>query len=284
MKSTRAVLFALIHVVVYCHLSLGQSSSKSNFAFSFAGYNRQSETFLCSPGGNTKGMIATALGESNPLEIPTTNKRKPHVQCEKNDPVMGNVVKFTIYKDDNDGNNVTLKDRQRMEMKGKKDGKKGDTFLYAWWFKLDSNMKNSDQFYHIFQIKSGGSKNLTKFALATLTLTKKHQLHLQLNNLNAEGKPSPKFSLEINQVKGKWIQAFVEAAYKKRSEGGYIRVTMKDENGKLLRDSTKIRHNMWWDNKSYPFRPKWGLYRKISPAYQPSDWQLFQNVQIWKKN
>lgn len=192
-------------------------------------------------------MIATALGESNPLEIPTTNKRKPHVQCEKNDPVMGNVVKFTIYKDDNDGNNKNLTDRQRMEMKGEKAGKKGDTFLYAWWFKLDPNMKNSDKFYHIFQIKTGGKDKLaklTKFALATLTLTNKDQLHLQLNNLNAEGKPSPKFSLEINQVKGKWIQAFVEAAYKKGSEGGYIRVTMKDENGKLLKDSTKIKHNV----------------------------------------
>lgn len=160
---------------------------------------------------------------------------------------MGNVVKFTIYKDDNDGNNVTLKDRQRMEMKGEKAGNKGDTFLYAWWFKLDPNMRNTNLFYHIFQIKTGGKDKLaklTKFALATLTLTNKDQLHLQLNNLNAEGKPSPKFSLEINQVKGKWIQAFVEAAYKKGSEGGYIRVTMKDENGKLLKDSTKIKHNV----------------------------------------
>jgi hypothetical protein len=40
---------------------------------------------------------------------------------------------------------------------------------------------------------------------------------------------------------------------------------------------------MWWDGAN--FRPKWGLYRKKSPkVYQFSDWQLFQNVQIWKKN
>jgi hypothetical protein len=31
-------------------------------------------------------------------------------------------------------------------------------------------------------------------------------------------------------------------------------------------------------------RPKWGFYRALDDAHQPSDWQLFQNIQIWKKD
>lgn len=46
MKSTRIVLFAIIHVLAYCHLSLGQSSGNWNFAFNFAGYKRQNGEFL----------------------------------------------------------------------------------------------------------------------------------------------------------------------------------------------------------------------------------------------
>ncbi|KZS11427.1 Uncharacterized protein APZ42_024216 [Daphnia magna] len=286
MKSTRIVLFAIIHVLAYCHLSLGQSSGNWNFAFNFAGYKRQNGEFLlkeCPKKGKdnfekTVKMIDAAL-QKDALEMPTTNRNKTHVQCVK-DPVMGNVVNFTIYKNgDNDYTGNT--DRQRMEMKGKEEGKKGNTFLYAWWFKIDPNMKNTDEFYHIFQIKTGGTKAMTKFPLATLTLTNKDKFHVQPNYLNKYGEKAYKL-LGLQQVKGKWIQVFVEAAFKKKSEGGYIRVTMKDEKGKDLIRSKTIEHEMWWDNAN--FRPKWGLYRKKSPGYQPSDWQLFQNVQIWKKN
>lgn len=155
---------------------------------------------------------------------------------------MGNVVNFTIYKNgDNDYTGNT--DRQRMEMKGKEEGKKGNTFLYAWWFKIDPNMKNTDEFYHIFQIKTGGTKAMTKFPLATLTLTNKDKFHVQPNYLNKYGEKAYKL-LGLQQVKGKWIQVFVEAAFKKKSEGGYIRVTMKDEKGKDLIRSKTIEHEV----------------------------------------
>lgn len=189
---------------------------------------------------STAKMIDAAL-QKNALEMPTTNKDKTHVQCVK-DPVMGNVVNFTIYKNgDNDYTGKT--DRQRMEMKGKEEGKKGNTFLYAWWFKLDPKMKNSNEFYHIFQIKTGGSDALTKFPLATLTLTNNKQFHVQPNYLNKYG-DTPYKLLELQEVKGKWIQVFVEAVYKKKSEGGRIRVTMKDEKGKDLVKEKTIQHEV----------------------------------------
>jgi hypothetical protein len=54
---------------------------------------------------------------------------------------MGSVVNFTIYKGDNDFTGKL--DRERMEMKGIENGTKGSSFIFAWWLKLDPNMKNT---------------------------------------------------------------------------------------------------------------------------------------------
>jgi hypothetical protein len=255
-------------------------------------------------------MIDASL-QNDAIEFPTTNTKKIHVQCVK-DSLMGNVVNFTIYKGDNDSAGKKS-DRERIEMKGKEKGTKGSSFIFAWWFKLDPKMKNTyNDFYHIFQIKTGGSSALTEFPLATLSLTKKENFHLQLNYLGRYG-DSPKKLLDLADAKGKWIQVFVEAVFKTKKEGGYIRVMLKDDKGKDLTTETKIPHEvnqmtwlmanflkcelnrervpikncfslllqMWWQGAN--FRPKWGLYRKKSSAYQSADWQLFQNVQIWMK-
>ena len=56
-----------------------------------------------------------------------------------------------------------------MEMKGIENGTKGFGFIFAWWLKLDPNMKNTfNEFYHIFQIKTGGSAAMIQLSLATL--------------------------------------------------------------------------------------------------------------------
>ncbi len=39
--------------------------------------------------------------------------------------------------------------------------------------------------------------------------------------------------------------------------------------------------NFWWDNAEH-YGPKWGLYRHKSNVFPASDYQYFQNVQIWK--
>jgi hypothetical protein len=186
-------------------------------------------------------MIIESLLRKDAVESPTNNKDKIHLKCVP-DPLMGNVVNFTIYKDDND--KTGKGDRQRMEMKGKEDGKKGTSFIFAWWFKLDPKMKNAyggkDEFFHIFQIKTEGSDSLKINPLATLSLSEKDQFHLRLNNLTSYGN-KPLTLLKLKDAKGKWIQVFVEAVFK---ESGYIRVMLKDDKGKDLIKGRKVAHEV----------------------------------------
>ena len=190
-------------------------------------------------------MIETSL-QKNALEFPTNNKDKIHVHCVT-DPFMGSVVNFTIYKGDNDftGKN----DRERMEMKGREDGKKGTSFInydLTKLTKLDPKMKNTfNEFFHIFQIKTSGSAELTKFPLVTLSLSEKNNFYLHPNYLNKNGDKSYKL-LDLQDVKGKWIQVFVEAVFKRKEDGGYIRVMLKDENGDELISEMKIPHEVSW--------------------------------------
>lgn len=110
-------------------------------------------------------MINASL-QRKALEFPTNNHDKIHVHCVT-DTLMGSVVNFTIYKGDNDFTGKL--DRERMEMKGIENGTKGSSFIFAWWLKLDPNMKNTvNEFYHIFQIKTSGSAAMIQLPLATL--------------------------------------------------------------------------------------------------------------------
>jgi hypothetical protein len=105
-------------------------------------------------------------------------------------------------------------------------------------------MKNTyDDFYHIFQIKTGGSGSLSKFPLATLSLSEKDKFNLHPNYLNRYGDKAYEL-LDLQAAKGKWIQVFVEAVFKKKSEGGYIRVMLKDEKGKDLIKERKVAHEV----------------------------------------
>ncbi|EFX87240.1 hypothetical protein DAPPUDRAFT_97333 [Daphnia pulex] len=100
-----------------------------------------------------------------------------------------------------------------------------------------------------------GSPELTKFPLATLSLSEKNGFYLHPNDLNRNGDKSYKL-LDLKDLKGKWIQVFVEAVFKKKENGGYIRLILKDENGDDLTTELNIPHEMWWEEAH--FRPKWG--------------------------
>ena len=121
--------------------------------------------------------------------------------------------------------------------------------------------------------------------MATFTLTNKNGLHLRLRN--DDHKTDTYYNMvPLTAVIGKWTQAFVQVNYKSgntagASNSGSIRVTLKDQNGNSLSNQL-IYHDMYWPQADF-IRPKWGLYRKKSSSFQSADWELFENVQIWKK-
>jgi hypothetical protein len=118
-------------------------------------------------------------------------------------------------------------DRERMEMKDKENGTKGSSFIFAWWLKLDPNMKNTvNEFYHIFQIKTGGSTTLTKFPLATprhSEFTGKNGFYLHRHGNETQNGSASK-TLKANGFKC-LLRPF------SKQEGGYIRGMLKDEKG-----------------------------------------------------
>ena len=200
---------------------------------------------------------------------------------------MGPSVQFTIYRNDDDS--VTqLTDRQRLEMKVFDKSATlykatlNTNYVYTWWFKLSQTMVVSDSFFHIFQLKAVG--NVTDTPVFTLTLTNTNGLHLRANrNGNDTLTPSTDYLnlLPLKSVVGTWIQATVEANFTNSKQNGYVKVLLKSQTGIQL-VSQQTSFVTYWSGAQF-VRPKWGLYRKISSTFQASDTQLFQNVQIWKR-
>lgn len=129
--------------------------------------------------------------------------------------------------------------------------------------------------------------------VATFTVTNKNGLHLRWRN-DDHSTFAYKNMVLLTSIIGKWTQAFVQVNYKRgntpgSSNSGSIHVILKDQNAALLCDQV-FYHEMvigfywlyFWTEADF-VRSKWGLYRQISDLFQSADWELFQNVQIWKK-
>nr|CAH0110999.1 unnamed protein product [Daphnia galeata] len=168
----------------------------------------------------TVAMINASL-QRNALEFPTNNQDKIHVHCVT-DTLMGSVG-------DNDFTGKL--DRERMEMKGIENGTKGSSFIFAWWLKLDPNMKNT----------RGNDSIISRHSLS---LSEKNGFYLHPNNLKRNGNVT--YTLLGHQAaKGKWIQT----VFKTKQEGRYIRVMLKDEKGVNLITEKKIPHEIQTTNK-----------------------------------
>ena len=96
----------------------------------------------------------------------------------------------------------------------------GDRFVYAWWFKIDPQiiLHPDSQFLHVFQIKSVGA-NISSDPLVIF-------IFVVVLFIFGNSSFDTKALLDLNVVKGKWIQVFVEAIFKKT---GSVRVIMKDQ-------------------------------------------------------
>ena len=61
---------------------------------------------------------------------------------------------------------------------------------------------------------------------------------------------------------------------------GYADITLKDLKNEIVYQE-KIFGDFWWDNVHH-YRPHWGLYRLKDEHQNGTDYQSFQNIQIWK--
>ena len=135
-------------------------------------------------------------------------------------------------------------------------------------------------FFHVFQLKAIG--NVTGMPVFTLTLTNKHGFHMRAyDDLNSATDYID--LLPLKTVLGNWIQATFKANFMDSSKSGYINVSFKNLNGSQLLQGVKASFRTFYSGAEF-VRPKWGLYRAINSASNEFDTELFQQIQIWKRN
>jgi len=216
---------------------------------------------------------------------------------------MGNVVNFTLYKTDDDpATSHDPPDRQRLEMKVYNPSPielhalNNSNYIYTHWFYLDPELFPGNPgrtFYHIFQLKA--VTDFDTYPMFTLSISQDEGFHFRLREYESTSDYFP--IMPWQDLLGKWYQVLIEANYKNgvsevpNEESGYVRVLMKDQFGRQVyptgEESGVGYCSMFWDGMDPTtdfVRPKWGLYRNLSELHDDYDWQLFQNVQIWKKN
>lgn len=195
-------------------------------------------------------------------------------------------------------------DRQRVEIKtydeSRDDQKslKGETHFYAWKMKLPTNFKASNKFTHLHQIKPAGGEHK---GMPTFTLTATSKVDENDVDTNLETNPGTGISelklryaglsesqvtiatIDLDKLKGKWIQ-FVEKIYYEESDKGRYEIVVYDPiNGSIdnpLLSFESYSLQTWKigqdhtdsDDKLFA-RPKWGVYRSVV-----EDWKLQDEI------
>jgi len=295
MKFTRTVLLLWLSLLV-------QIEAKNwDLNFNFTGYTARARLLMTNCNLDVKSYINLVLGQvlkTYAVVEPSTNFLSPHISCV-DDTTMSKAMKFTIYAGDNDVSSGLI-DRQRLEMVVSGNSQsvlkaaENSDYIYAWWFHLKSDLSVTDNFFHIFRLKADDGVSDDKDTLLTMTLTRRHGLHLRIRDDSSQS-VTYQTMLDLQSATDKWIQAFVQVQYRSTtdsqadSDNGSVRIILKDINGKVLyppKQDTGLYVLSTFPQGTDYVAPKWGFYRQFSQdfLFHASDWQLFQNVNIWKKN
>lgn len=177
-------------------------------------------------------------------------------------------------------------DRQRNEIKTygpsprNLKGMNGDTYVYQWKFKLDSNFKAQPSFTHIHQIKAGDGDD----GAPIITLTPRYPdkieiIHTGSSKATSKGKLT---SADLSPFKGAWVQVTEKLKYD--THGTYDIEIKRISDGKVLLAYSATDIDLWRNGTSF-CRPKWGIYRSLkTPTYIRDEDLKFADISINKVN
>ncbi len=192
-----------------------------------------------------------------------------------------NVFQFYIHKTPDD-DRCKNSDRQRNEIKtynlspDNLKGTEGETVVYKWKFKLDTDFQPSKSFTHIHQLKAvGGSED--KMPLITLTLRKGNPDQLELRYAESTSQTTLD-KVNLSPFKGNWVSVTETITY---GESGKYAISMtKVDGGNELFSYTNTNIRTWKTDADF-IRPKWGIYRSLKDADNLRDEiVLFANFSI----
>jgi hypothetical protein len=212
------------------------------------------------PGGkDTYKLITDVLG-SGAVENPDNDHHPAlrHIR-EVIDPQVGPAFEFLAHRDIDTDRDVNF-DRSRIEIKVAPSGghdalkaRENQTFTYTWRFRIDSGMKFSNRFTHMFQLKSSQGDD----GAPLLTITGRGGGAGKLQVIHT-GNPSRGTldDVSLAGLQGIWLDVSVRATF---SHHGTLRMTIKKPDGTAVIDINQQNLDLWRDGDH--IRPKWGIYR-----------------------
>lgn len=146
-------------------------------------------------------------------------------------------------------------------------GFKGDTVVFKWRFKLDSDFLASKSFTHLHQIKAfDGDDDLP---LITLTARKGTPDVLQVIHVDSTSTTRVlNSSASLSEFRGVWVEVYEKITY--GAIGSYLIEIKRVSDGRKILSYSNPSLDMW-RNGTTVVRPKWGIYRSLQHAEQIRD-------------
>ena len=222
---------------------------------------------------------------------------RPHVLQRGGDGIVGpHFAILAIAPTDVNQDLVTMQnggDRSRTEIKiapgkgGVHDAFKardGDTFIYAWRFKIAPGMKFSPGFTHLHQIKAYGGI-FSDPPLITFTPLANGKMEVRhVGDARKDASISKTLgSMSLDGIPGQWLDVREEITYS--NTVGRYQLTIRDQVGgvALAIDAAGLET---WRTGADHMRPKWGIYRRHHASLNQNidDYVYFANFAVTRGN
>jgi hypothetical protein len=214
------------------------------------------------PGGlDTYALIDKVLGSNAVEHNPDMDHTPPfqHVQ-EQSDAEVGNhFVFFAHYPEDNDG--APGDDRSRIEIKvnggaaAALKGLPGDTMTYTWRFKMSADMKFSNRFTHMHQIKSYGGNDGAPIITITGSGSGASE-NLRVDHWGDGTATTTLARVPTAGLKGIWLAVSETITV---GDSGSIKIAIKKPDGSTVLEASRSGLDFW--RQGDYVRGKWGIYR-----------------------
>lgn len=230
--------------------------------------------------GDTPGTYALIRRSGYNYETPdisNAHAREPfqHIRQSYDEELGAYVFDFYIHIDiDDDRGLPNITDRQRNEIKtdakspASMVGQQGDEMIFRWKFRLPGEMKTTEKFCHLHQIKgidnAEGTADvgnpLITFTARTLSNGKQQFQVIFVGPSSASTGNVYLARADLAEFLGRWVE--VEERVVCGMQGSY-RVSVKRlDDGRELVSVSETGLAMWREGAA-GVRPKWGIYRSF---------------------
>jgi Polysaccharide lyase len=161
--------------------------------------------------------------------------------------------------------------------------KEGDTYVYAWRFRISPAMKFASSFTHIHQIKAYGG-DFSDPPLITFTpIANEKNANMEIRHVGDMQKNAAQSivlgTVPLSNIVGQWLDVLEEITYS--NSNGRYQLLIRDDQGRLQLKIDRNNLAMWRTGAEH-MRPKWGIYRRHSASLNQNiaDTVYFANFAI----